>query len=160
MKKNDTQQLAIQQLAIILNYNAHVEHQHNNYNCKADKAENDEAADAQADEIDEAAARLGTKEDKVKGANKKELAQLARLYMRWHKVDDAFNIVHKFEEQNEERDLDRWILSGWLALYANNYAAAETFFRNATLIDPTSFEATNGLALALLDQSNKEKLNR
>jgi len=112
------------------------------------------------DEIDEAVARLGTKEDKVKGANKKELAQLARLYMRWHKVDDAFNIVHKFEEQNEERDLDRWILSGWLALYANNYAAAETFFRNATLIDPTSFEATNGLALALLDQSNKEKLGQ
>ena len=28
MNKNDNQQLAIQQLAIILNYNAHVEHQH------------------------------------------------------------------------------------------------------------------------------------
>ncbi len=112
------------------------------------------------DNIDEAVARLVTKEDKVKGANKKELAQLARLYMRWYKVDDAFNIVRGFEEQNEERDLDRWILSGWLALYANNYAAAEAFFRNATLIDPTSFEATNGLALALLDQGNKEKLGQ
>lgn len=42
MNKNDNQQLAIQQLAIILNYNAHVEHQHNNYNCKAEQAEDTE----------------------------------------------------------------------------------------------------------------------
>ena len=112
------------------------------------------------DKIDEAIARLETKAELVKNAKKKELAQLARLYMRWNKIEDAFNIVRGFEEKNEERDLDRWVLAGWLALYANNYAAAEGFFRNATLIDPTSFEATNGLALALLDQSNKEKLGQ
>lgn len=112
------------------------------------------------DQIDEATARLAAKADQIAKATKPELAQLARLYMRWHKLEDALKIARDFEERNEERDIDRWILAGWLALYANQYAAAEGFFRNATLIDPENFEASNGLALALLDQSNKEKLGQ
>ena len=39
MNKNNNQQLTVQQLAIILNYNAHVEHQYNNYNYKVEKTE-------------------------------------------------------------------------------------------------------------------------
>ena len=75
-------------------------------------------------------------------------------------IDEAVAIVKEFEEKNEDRDMERWLLSGWLALYANDYLAAEQNFRNAVLIDPNSFEASNGLALALLDQSNKEKLGQ
>ena len=112
------------------------------------------------DKVDEAKARLDARSEKIEKATKPELAQLARLYMRWYKIEEAYDIVRGFEEKNEERDIERWILSGWLALYANKYAAAEEFFRNATLIDATNFEATNGLALALLDQSNKEKLGQ
>ena len=39
MSREENRQMAVQQLAIILNYNAHVEHQHNNYDCKAEHAE-------------------------------------------------------------------------------------------------------------------------
>lgn len=112
------------------------------------------------DLVDEAKGRAETKKEQIENATKAEKAQLARLYLRWYMFDDAFAIVKGFEDQNEERDIDRWLLSGWLGLYANKYAAAEEFFRNATLIDPTNFEATNGLALALLDQSNKEKIGQ
>ena len=112
------------------------------------------------DRVDEARARLDAKKEKIQNASKSELAQLARLYLRWEMIDEAVAIVKKFEEKNEDRDMERWLLSGWLALYANDYLAAEQNFRNAVLIDPNSFEASNGLALALLDQSNKEKLGQ
>jgi tetratricopeptide (TPR) repeat protein len=112
------------------------------------------------DMVDEATARLETKTEEIEDATKTELAQLARLYLRWFKIEDALQIARKFEEENDVRNLDRWLLLGWLALYANNYVAAEKFFRNATIVDPSSFEASNGLALALLDQGNKEKLSQ
>ena len=112
------------------------------------------------DSIDLARARLASKEKEIASASKSERAQLARLYLRFHMIDEAAEIVKAFEEENDPKDAQRWILDGWLALYANRYAAAEEFFRNATVIDPTSFEASNGLALALLDQGSREKINQ
>ncbi len=112
------------------------------------------------DLVDEGKARIALKKDAIANAPKDQRAQVARLYLRWHMIDEAMEIVDGFVQDNLEKDLDRWLLTGWIALYASKYAVAESNFRNATLVDPDSFEASNGLALALLDQRNKEKLAR
>lgn len=112
------------------------------------------------DLVDEGKAILKKSAEKIKKASKDQQAQLARLYLRWNMIDDAKTIVDGFVQENNERDLERWLLGGWIALYGDKYAIAEKYFRNATLVDPESFEASNGLALALLDQRNKEKLLR
>lgn len=110
------------------------------------------------DLIEEGKARIEQRKDEIANAPKDQRAQIARLYLRWYMMEEAATIVDGFVQDNQEKDLDRWLLSGWISLYANRYAAAEASFRNATLVDPESFEASNGLALALLDQRNKEKL--
>ena len=112
------------------------------------------------DKIEEAKDRLKEKAAEIAAATKKERAQLARLYMRFDMFEAAAAIIQEFEKENAAKDAERWILSGWLALYASKYAAAEEFFRNAVVIEPDNFEATNGLALALLDQRSREKLNQ
>ncbi len=108
--------------------------------------------------IADARARLETQAETIAAAPKRERAQLARLYMRWNLLPEATKIVDEFEKDGDPNNFDRWILLGWLALYANRYAVAEENFRNALFLDQTSFEASNGLALALLDQNDKEKL--
>ena len=112
------------------------------------------------DRLDEAKAQLERAQDKIATASPSERAQLARIYLRLSMIEEAGAIAKRFEEENDASNVDRWILDGWLALYANNYAAAEEFFRNATIVEPDNFEASNGLALALLDQGNREKLNQ
>ncbi len=112
------------------------------------------------DLVDEGKARIAKHEATIADAPKSWRAQVARLYLRWNMIEEAAKIAAKFAEDNEEKDLERWLLAGWIALYASKYALAEEYFRNATLVDPECFEASNGLALALLDQSNKEKLAR
>ena len=112
------------------------------------------------DRLDEAKAQLERAKDKIATASPSERAQLARIYLRLSMIEEAGAIAKRFEEENDASNVDRWILDGWLALYANNYAAAEEFFRNATIVEPDNFEASNGLALALLDQGNREKLNQ
>ncbi len=112
------------------------------------------------DRLEEAKLQIERAKDKIANATKGERAQLARIYLRLNMVEEAGAIVKAFEVENDSSNVDRWILDGWLALYANNYAAAEEFFRNATIVEPDNFEATNGLALALLDQGNREKLNQ
>ena len=93
----------------------------------------------------------------VETASRRERAQLARLYLRWNRLDEAAALVGELEAEGKN-DFDGWALRGWVALYAGGYAVAEDAFRRATFIDGKSFEASNGLALALLDQRNKEKL--
>ncbi|MBQ9875003.1 MAG: tetratricopeptide repeat protein [Thermoguttaceae bacterium] len=112
------------------------------------------------DLVEEGKELLEARKDAAKAAPKNQRAQVARLYLRFHMIDEAAKIAEEFANENEEKDLDRWLLAGWIALYADRYKAAEERFRNATLVDPENFEASNGLALALLDQSNKEKLAR
>ena len=112
------------------------------------------------DLVEEGKSRLELHQDELENASKSCRAQVARLFLRWDMLEEAAKIVEEFATANDEKDLDRWLLSGWVALYSDKYRAAEDFFRNATLVDPESFEASNGLALALLDQSNKEKLAR
>lgn len=107
--------------------------------------------------LDEAFERLQTQSALIETASRRERAQLARLYLRWNKLDDAAALVGELEKEGKN-DFDGWALRGWVALYAGGYAVAEDAFRRATFIDGTSFEASNGLALALLDQRNKEKL--
>ena len=112
------------------------------------------------DLVEEGKARIAGHEETVANAPKSQRAQVARLYLRWNMIEEAGKIISKIAEENEEKDLERWLLAGWLALYASKYSLAEENFRNATLVDPENFEASNGLALAMLDQSNKEKLAR
>ncbi|MBR5758579.1 MAG: tetratricopeptide repeat protein [Thermoguttaceae bacterium] len=112
------------------------------------------------DLVDEGKARIASHEETIAAAPKSQRAQVARLYLRWNMIEEAAKIIAQFAEDNEEKDLERWLLAGWLALYASKYTLAEENFRNATLVDPENFEASNGLALAMLDQSNKEKLAR
>ncbi|MBR4834397.1 MAG: tetratricopeptide repeat protein [Thermoguttaceae bacterium] len=107
--------------------------------------------------LDEAFERLQTQTAVLETASRRERAQLARLYLRWGKLEQAAALVGELEKE-EKNDFDGWALRGWVALYAGGYAVAEDAFRRATFIDGTSFEASNGLALALLDQRNKEKL--
>ena len=109
------------------------------------------------DRLDEAFERLQTQGALIETAARRERAQLARLYLRWNKLDEAAALVGELEAEGKN-DFDGWALRGWVALYAGGYAVAEDAFRRATFIDGTSFEASNGLALALLDQRNKEKL--
>ena len=109
------------------------------------------------DRLDEAFERLQTQTALIETAARRERAQLARLYLRWNKLDEAAALVGELEAEGKN-DFDGWALRGWVALYAGGYAVAEDAFRRATFIDGTSFEASNGLALALLDQRNKEKL--
>ncbi|MBQ2789933.1 MAG: tetratricopeptide repeat protein [Thermoguttaceae bacterium] len=109
------------------------------------------------DRLDEAFERLQTQGALLETASRRERAQLARLYLRWNKLDEAAALVGELEAEGKN-DFDGWALRGWVALYAGGYAVAEDAFRRATFIDGTSFEALNGLALALLDQRNKEKL--
>ena len=109
------------------------------------------------DRLDEAFERLQSQGALIETAARRERAQLARLYLRWNKLDEAAALVGELEAEGKN-DFDGWALRGWVALYAGGYAVAEDAFRRATFIDGTSFEASNGLALALLDQRNKEKL--
>ena len=109
------------------------------------------------DRLDEAFERLQGQSALIETASRRERAQLARLYLRWNKLDEAAALVGELEAEGKN-DFDGWTLRGWVALYAGGYAVAEDAFRRATFIDGTSFEASNGLALALLDQRNKEKL--
>ena len=109
------------------------------------------------DRLDEAFERLQGQSALIETASRRERAQLARLYLRWNKLDEAAALVGELEAEGKN-DFDGWALRGWVALYAGGYAVAEDAFRRATFIDGTSFEASNGLALALLDQRNKEKL--
>ena len=109
------------------------------------------------DRLDEAFERVQGQSALVETAARRERAQLARLYLRWNKLDEAAALVGELEAEGKN-DFDGWALRGWVALYAGGYAVAEDAFRRATFIDGTSFEASNGLALALLDQRNKEKL--
>ncbi len=109
------------------------------------------------DRLDEAFERLQGQSALTETASRRERAQLARLYLRWNKLDEAAALVGELEAEGKN-DFDGWALRGWVALYAGGYAVAEDAFRRATFIDGTSFEASNGLALALLDQRNKEKL--
>ncbi len=109
------------------------------------------------DRLDEAFERLQSQGALIETASRRERAQLARLYLRWNKLDEAAALVGELEAEGKN-DFDGWALRGWVALYAGGYAVAEDAFRRATFIDGTSFEASNGLALALLDQRNKEKL--
>ncbi len=109
------------------------------------------------DRLDEAFERLQAQGALIETAARRERAQLARLYLRWNKLDEAAALVGELEAEGKN-DFDGWALRGWVALYAGGYAVAEDAFRRATFIDGTSFEASNGLALALLDQRNKEKL--
>jgi len=109
------------------------------------------------DRLDEAFERVQGRSALVETAARRERAQLARLYLRWNKLDEAAALVGELEAEGKN-DFDGWALRGWVALYAGGYAVAEDAFRRATFIDGTSFEASNGLALALLDQRNKEKL--
>lgn len=113
-----------------------------------------------ADLVDEGKARFEAKKELVAKAPKDQKAQVARIYLRWNMLDEAREIVEGLAQENDETNIDRWILAGWLALYVGKYVAAEGFFRNATIVDQENFEASNGLALALLDQKNKEKLVR
>ncbi|MDD3590118.1 MAG: tetratricopeptide repeat protein [Thermoguttaceae bacterium] len=110
------------------------------------------------DLVDEGKARITKLEEMIANAPKSQRAQVARLYLRWNMIEEAGKIIAQFVEDNDEKDLDRWLLSGWVALYASQFAAAEENFRNATLVAPNNFEASNGLALAMLDQNNKGKL--
>ncbi len=109
------------------------------------------------DRLDEAFERVQGQSALLETASRRERAQLARLYLRWNKLDEAAALVGELEKEGKN-DFDGWALRGWVALYAGGYAVAEDAFRRATFIDGTSFEASNGLALALLDQRNKEKL--
>ncbi len=109
------------------------------------------------DRLDEAFERLQAQPAALEVASRRERAQLARLYMRWGKLDEAAALVDELEKEGKN-DFDGWALRGWVALYAGAYPIAEEAFRKAFLLDGTSFEASNGLALALLDQRNKEKL--
>jgi tetratricopeptide (TPR) repeat protein len=109
------------------------------------------------DRLDEAFERVQGQSALVETASRRERAQLARLYLRWNRLDEAAALVGELEKEGKN-DFDGWALRGWVALYAGGYAVAEDAFRRATFIDGTSFEASNGLALALLDQRNKEKL--
>ncbi len=109
------------------------------------------------DRLDEAFERLQAQGALIETAARRERAQLARLYLRWNKLDEAAALVGELEAEGKN-DFDGWALRGWVALYAGGYAVAEDAFRRATFVDGTSFEASNGLALALLDQRNKEKL--
>lgn len=110
------------------------------------------------DKVSVAKGRVAGYSQKIEECSAKERAQLARLYLRWSMVEEASAIIKEFDERNEARELDRWLLDGLLALYASDYNAAEQAYRKAVLIAPENFEATNGLALALLDQGNREKL--
>ena len=112
------------------------------------------------DRVEEGKARLASSADKLSAATNAQRAQVARLYLRWNMIEEATSIIQEFETANDENDINRWLLPGWLALYASQYAIAEENFRNATLLDDSNSEASNGLALALLDQNNKEKLAR
>ena len=112
------------------------------------------------DLVEEAAARMAKHKDDVDKAPNDQRAQVARLYLRWNMLQEAAEIIEGFVKENNEKNIDRWILTGWLDMYANKFAAAEENFLRATIVDPENFEASNGLALALLDQSNKEKLAR
>ncbi|MBQ7030374.1 MAG: tetratricopeptide repeat protein [Thermoguttaceae bacterium] len=109
------------------------------------------------DRLDKAFERVQGQSALIETASRRERAQLARLYLRWNKLDEAAALVGELEKEGKN-DFDGWALRGWVALYAGGYAVAEDAFRRATFIDGTSFEASNGLALALLDQRNKEKL--
>ncbi len=51
-------------------------------------------------------------------------------------------------------------LRGMVALYMNDYPAAEKFFQELILASPTDMQASNGLALALCEQGDADKLRR
>ena len=112
------------------------------------------------DLVQEGIALMDKRQEQLKDAPASQLAQVARLYLRWNKIEEATKIVEKLVLLGDDNNVERWLLSGWLNLYANQYAAAEADFQRATIVAPENFEASNGLALALLDQSNKEKLAR
>lgn len=86
-----------------------------------------------------------------------ELARLIRLYTRWGQFDDAEKLTRTILKENPN-SVAAWTLLGELSLYRSDFVAAEDQFRKAVLIESGDFDATNGMALAMGDQRNRQKL--
>ncbi len=86
-----------------------------------------------------------------------DLARLVRLFAHWGRFKEAEKLTGSLLKKNAN-SLAAWTLLGELSLYQSEFAVAEDQFRKAVLINSSDFDATNGLALALSDQQNRQKL--
>jgi len=60
----------------------------------------------------------------------------------------------------DPKSLEARILRGVVALFEGDYKGAETYFQEASIQSPSSFPASNNLALALVEQDDEAKKRR
>lgn len=90
----------------------------------------------------------------------KEVLALAVVHrIRENKIDEADKFAERLMKADPNSPEPKR-LAARLALFAENYAKAEKLFQELVVISPTDETAINGLALALCEQKDKNKLKR
>jgi tetratricopeptide (TPR) repeat protein len=82
--------------------------------------------------------------------------EAARWSLQTGQIDQAEQQAAK-AMQLDEKSLAAKVLRGVVALYKKDYRAAELYFENAHLQSPSTFVASNNLALALCEQDAQDK---
>jgi tetratricopeptide (TPR) repeat protein len=77
-------------------------------------------------------------------------------------ADAALKLDEKLPEKDKSVDqsINALVLRGLIALFQKDYEGAEGFFQSANILRPNNLAATNGLALALIEQKGDDKHQR
>jgi predicted Zn-dependent protease len=96
----------------------------------------------------------------AKNPKSKEVLLLS-IQMNLHddKVEEAQRLLQKLLAEDPKSEAVKR-LRATIALYLNDYAGAERLFQEMVTADPNDHQAVNGLALALCEQNNRDKLRR
>ena len=83
----------------------------------------------------------------------------ANLALNWGELKQAEELVNKAVKL-EPKHVDNLLIAGTIALYKKEFLQAEVYFQDAVLIAPDNLVAKQGLALALVEQSDATKNER
>ena len=96
----------------------------------------------------------------VDAPDSKEVLALAVVHrIRENKINEAEKFVERLMKVDPNSSEPKR-LAARLALFAEDYTKAEKLFQELVILSPTDESAINGLALALCEQKNRDKLNR
>ena len=88
--------------------------------------------------------------------------EAARIYLQSGKGEDLENAKTQAAEalKIDSKSLDALMLRGLVALFQEDYSGAVNFFESAAMQSPSNFEATDNLALALVELKDDSKKKR
>jgi tetratricopeptide (TPR) repeat protein len=88
--------------------------------------------------------------------------EAARLYLQTGQPGDIDEAKNQAAEalKLDRKSMQALMLRGIVALFQKDYAGAVTFFEEAAMQSPSNFDATNNLALALVELKDESKKRR